>query len=143
MEATCYTIVDMDSIYKEEIIDHYKNPRNYGTLDEPDIHVEANNPLCGDKLSMDLKIKDGVVESVAFGGRGCAISQASASMLTEGIIGKPLTELAGTTRQDILDNLGIEVSYARMKCALLSLGLLRLALAEAGVSISEHLEDER
>src|SRR5437867_11681063 len=133
----------MDSIYKEEIIDHYKNPRNFGTLDDPDIHVEANNPLCGDRLSMDLKIKDGVVEGVAFSGRGCAISQASASMLTEDIIGKPLTELARTTHQDILDNLGIEVSYARMKCALLSLGLLRLALAEAGVSISEHLDDER
>ena len=90
----------MDSMYKEEIIDHYKNPRNYGTLDDPDIHVDANNPLCGDRLSMDLKIRDGIVESVAFSGRGCAISQASASMLTENVIGKPLTELAGTTRQD-------------------------------------------
>lgn len=130
-------------MYKEEIIDHYKNPRNYGTLDDSDVHVDANNPLCGDRLSMDLKIKGGVVESVAFSGRGCAISQASASMLTEDMIGKPLAELAKTTRQDVLDNLGIEVSYARMKCALLSLGLLRLALAEAGVSISESLEDEQ
>jgi nitrogen fixation NifU-like protein len=133
----------MDSMYKEEIIDHYKNPRNYGKLDDPDIHVDATNPLCGDRLSMDLKVKDGVVESVAFSGRGCAISQASASMLTESIIGKPLTELAGTTRQDILDYLGIEVSYARMKCALLSLGMLRLALAEAGVSISASLDEEQ
>ncbi len=132
----------MDSIYKEEIIDHYKNPRNYGQLDNPDIHVEANNPLCGDKLSMDLIIKDGVVQDVLFSGRGCAISQASASMLTEEIIGKPLEDLANTTRQDILDNLGIEVSYARMKCALLSLGLLRLALAEAGISVADHLEEE-
>ena len=132
----------MDSLYAEEILDHYKHPRNFGRLEHPDIHVEANNPLCGDRLSMDLDVKDGVIEDVRFQGRGCAISQASASMLTEDLIGKPLTELAGLTRQDILDNLGIEVSYARMKCALLSLGLLRLALAEAGISISEHLEDE-
>src|SRR5437868_12097228 len=132
----------MDSIYKEEILDHYKNPRNYGTLEDPDIHVEANNPLCGDRLSMDLKVKDGVVQDVAFSGRGCAISQASASMLTEEMVGKPLEELASTTRQDILDNLGIEISYGRIKCALLSLGLLRLALEEAGVSISEHLEEQ-
>jgi nitrogen fixation NifU-like protein len=91
---------------------------------------------------MDLTIKDGVVQDVAFTGRGCAISQASASMLTEEMIGKPLSDLAKTTRQDILDNLGIEVSYARLKCALLSLGLLRLALAKAGVSIAEGLEEE-
>jgi nitrogen fixation NifU-like protein len=132
----------MDSIYKEQILDHYKNPRNYGRLDDPDIHVEANNPLCGDRLFMDLKVKDGVVQEVAFSGRGCAISQASASLLTEEMAGRRLDDLAGTTRQDVLDNLGIEVSYARMKCALLSLGLLRLALAEAGVSIAAGLEEE-
>jgi nitrogen fixation NifU-like protein len=91
---------------------------------------------------MDLKVKDGVVEDVAFSGQGCAISQASASMLTEEILGKRVEDLAGTTREDILDMLGVEVSYARMKCATLSLGLLRLALAEAGVSLAEHLEDE-
>jgi nitrogen fixation protein NifU and related proteins len=132
----------MDFVYKEEILDHYKNPRNFGELADADIRVDANNPLCGDKLHMDLKIKDGVVQDVAFTGRGCAISQASASMLTEEMVGKPLEELAGMTRQDVLDNLGIEVSYARMKCATLSLGLLRLALAEAGISIAAHLEDE-
>ncbi|MFL5734412.1 MAG: Fe-S cluster assembly sulfur transfer protein SufU [Chloroflexia bacterium] len=132
----------MDSVYKEEILDHYKNPRNFGTLEDADIRVDANNPLCGDRLHMDLKVKDGVVQDVAFTGRGCAISQASASMLTEDLVGKPLEELAGLTRQDILDNLGIEVSYARMKCALLSLGLLRLALVEAGISVAAHLEDE-
>jgi nitrogen fixation NifU-like protein len=132
----------MDSLYAEDILDHYKHPRNFGQLEHPDIHVEANNPLCGDRLAMDLKVKDGVVEDVAFSGQGCAISQASASMLTEEIVGKPLEELAGTTRDDVLDMLGVEVSYARMKCATLSLGLLRLALAEAGVSISDHLEDD-
>jgi nitrogen fixation NifU-like protein len=132
----------MDSVYREEILDHYKNPRNFGQLAEPDVHVEANNPLCGDRLAMDLIVKDGIVQDVAFTGRGCAISQASASMLTEEMVGKRLDELAKTTRQDLLDNLGIEVSYARLKCALLSLGMLRLALAQAGVSIAEGIEEE-
>jgi nitrogen fixation NifU-like protein len=132
----------MDPLYAEEILDHYKHPHNYGQLEHPDVHVEANNPLCGDRLSMDLAVKDGKVEDVRFSGRGCAISQAAASMLTDRMVGEPLEDLAGTTRDDILDMLGVEVSYARMKCATLSLGLLRLALAEAGVSISEHLEDE-
>lgn len=131
----------MDSVYREEIIEHYKHPRNFGTLDEPDVHVEANNPLCGDRLAMDLKLRDGVVQDVRFTGRGCAISQASASMLTEQMVGARLEDLARTTREDILDNLGIEVSYARMKCATLSLGLLRLALVEAGISLSDYLDD--
>ena len=129
----------MDSLYAEDILDHYKHPRNFGQLDHPDIHVEASNPLCGDRLAMDLRVKDGVVEDVAFSGQGCAISQASASMLTEEIVGRRVEDLADTTREDILDMLGVEVSYARMKCATLSLGLLRLALAEAGISIAEHL----
>jgi nitrogen fixation NifU-like protein len=132
----------MDSVYREEIIEHYKHPRNFGTLDSPDIHVEANNPLCGDRLSMDLLLQDGVVQDVRFTGRGCAISQASASMLTEQMVGARLEDLAKTTREDILDNLGIEVSYARMKCATLSLGLLRLALAEAGISLSDYLKED-
>ena len=131
----------MDSLYAEEILDHYKHPHNFGQIENPDIHIEANNPLCGDRLSMDVHVKDGVVEDVRFSGRGCAISQAAASMLTDRMIGEKLDDLASTTRDDILDMLGVEVSYARMKCATLSLGLLRQALAEAGVSLSEHLED--
>ncbi|MDQ3927648.1 MAG: SUF system NifU family Fe-S cluster assembly protein [Chloroflexota bacterium] len=132
----------MDSVYRDEIIEHYKHPRNFGSLDDPDVHVEANNPLCGDRLSMDLKVRDGVVQDVRFTGRGCAISQASASMLTEQMVGAHLEDLAKTTRDDILDNLGIEVSYARMKCATLSLGLLRLALVEAGVSLSDYPNED-
>jgi nitrogen fixation NifU-like protein len=132
----------MDSLYAQEILDHYKHPRNFGQLENPDIHVDANNPLCGDRLSMDLRVKDGVVEDVAFTGRGCAISQAAASMLTERMVGERLEDLAATTRDDILEMLGVQVSYARMKCATLSLGLLRLACAEAGISIAEHLEEE-
>ncbi len=131
----------MDSLYAEEILDHYKHPHNFGVLENPDIHIEANNPLCGDRLSMDVRVRDGVVEDVRFSGRGCAISQAAASMLTDRILGEKLEDLASTTRDDILGMLGVEVSYARIKCATLSLGLLRQALAEAGVSISEHIED--
>jgi nitrogen fixation NifU-like protein len=131
----------MDSLYAEEILDHYKHPHNFGQIENPDLHVEANNPLCGDRLAMDLRLKDGVVEDVRFSGRGCAISQAAASMLTDRMLGEPLADLATTTREDILDMLGVEVSYARIKCATLSLGLLRQALAEAGVPFSEHLED--
>ena len=83
---------------------------------------------------MDLHVKDGVVEDVRFSGRGCAISQAAASMLTDRMVGESLDDLASTTREDILEMLGVEISYARIKCATLSLGLLRQALAEAGVS---------
>lgn len=120
---------------RDAIIEHYKHPHNYGHLDHPTIHVEADNPLCGDKLAMDLLVRDGVVEDVRFTGRGCAISQAAASMLTDEMLGARLDDLAGMARQDILGMLGIEISYARMKCATLSLGLLRLALAEAGVQV--------
>src|ERR687885_646746 len=132
----------MDDLYRDEILEHYRHPHNFGTLEAPDVVHEGANPLCGDRITLMLGISDGVIRDVAFTGRGCAISQASASMLTDEMVGKPLEELATMTRQDILDNLGIEVSYARMKCALLSLGLLRLALAEAGGSIPAHLGDE-
>lgn len=128
----------MDPTNRDEIIEHYKHPRNYGHLDSPTIHVEASNPLCGDKLQMDLLLHDGVVQDVRFSGKGCAISQASASMLTEDMLGARLDDLARTSQQDILDNLGIEVSYARMRCALLSLGLLRQALAQVGVAASDE-----
>jgi len=132
----------MDSLYAEEILDHYKHPHNFGELEDADLEFEDNNPLCGDKLAMGLHVKDGVVEDVRFSGRGCAISQAAASMLTDRMVGERLDDLASTTREDILEMLGVEISYARIKCAALSLGLLRQALAEAGVSLSEHLEDE-
>ena len=132
----------MDDLYREQILEHYKNPHHFGEIKDADITQEGDNPLCGDVITLYLKLDDGRVGDVRFRGRGCAISQASASMLTEEILGKKVDDLAGTTRDDILDMLGVEVSYARIKCATLSLGLLRLALAEAGISIAEHLEDE-
>jgi len=119
----------MDDLYRDEILEHYRNPHNFGTLNEPSAVHEGANPLCGDRITLMLGINDeGTVEDVAFTGRGCAISQASASMLTDEIKGKPLAEIARLGRQEVLDNLGIEISPARLKCALLSLDTLRNAL---------------
>jgi len=119
----------MDDLYRDEILEHYRNPHNFGTLNEPSAVHEGANPLCGDRITLMLGINDeGTVEAVAFTGRGCAISQASASMLTDEIKGKPLAEIARLGRQDVLDSLGIEISPARLKCALLSLDTLRHAL---------------
>jgi nitrogen fixation protein NifU and related proteins len=121
----------MDDLYRDEILEHYRSPHNFGTLEQPDAVHEGANPLCGDRITLMLGIDDeGRIGEVAFTGRGCAISQASASMLTDEIKGKPLSEIARLGRQDVLDTLGIEISPARLKCALLSLETLRLALAE-------------
>lgn len=121
----------MDDLYRDEILEHYRNPHNFGTLDQPTTVTEGANPLCGDRITLMLTIDDaGNVQEVAFTGRGCAISQASASMLTDEIKGKPLTEIAQMGKQDVLDNLNIEISPARMKCAMLSLDTLRSAVGD-------------
>ena len=118
----------MDDLYRDEILEHYRNPHNFGILENPSTAKEGANPLCGDRITLMLGINDeGQVQEVAFTGRGCAISQASASMLTDEIKGKSLEEIAHMGRQDVLDNLGIEISPARMKCAMLSLETLREA----------------
>ncbi|HEY7994621.1 MAG TPA: SUF system NifU family Fe-S cluster assembly protein [Candidatus Eremiobacteraceae bacterium] len=119
----------MDALYRDFILDHYRNPRNAGTLEQPDASFEDLNPLCGDKIRMDLRIRDGVVEDVKFKGRGCAISQASASLLTESIKGKRIAEIDAIGKEDVLENLGISISAARLKCALLGLKVLKQALA--------------
>ncbi|MDP8904668.1 MAG: SUF system NifU family Fe-S cluster assembly protein [Chloroflexota bacterium] len=121
----------MDDLYRDEILEHYRNPHNFGMLEAPTAVHEGANPLCGDRITLMLGITDeGTIEQVAFTGRGCAISQASASMLTDEIKGRPLAEVARLGRENILDNLGIEISPARLKCALLSLETLRQALAD-------------
>ena len=116
-------------LYQDLIMDHYRNPRNAGTLDQPDASFEDLNPLCGDKIRMDLRIRDGVVEDVKFKGRGCAISQASTSLLTETIKGKRIAEIDCIGKDEVLENLGIAISPARLKCALLGLKVLKQALA--------------
>jgi len=116
----------MEDMYRENILDHYQNPRNFGTLDNPDISYEDDNPLCGDVIRLDLKLDDhNRVVEVAFSGEGCAISQASASMLTEEILGKTLEEVKQMGKDDVLDLLGIQLGPVRIKCALLALKVLK------------------
>ena len=114
----------MDDIYRQYILDHYREPHNHGHLDQPDIHAADTNPLCGDRIELDLRVQDDHVTEVAFSGRGCAISQATASMLTERIEGASLEELRAITPQDVLEMLGVQIGPARQRCALLSLRVL-------------------
>ncbi len=119
--------------YRDYIMDHNRNPRNYGTLEHPDAHAEDSNPLCGDQLAIDLQIEDDRVKEVRFKGRGCVISQASASMLSEMIEGHTIDEVIQLGKDNVLDALGISISPARMKCAFLSLRVLHTSLAIAGL----------
>ena len=115
----------MEDLYRENILDHYKHPRNRGTLDQPDITYEDANPLCGDLIRMDLKVRDGRIDQVSFSGTGCSISQAAASMLCEEIEGKTLEEAKKISRDDMLEMLGIELGPVRLKCGLLALKTLK------------------
>ena len=133
----------MDDLYRDLILDHYRNPRNQGSLEPHDFSYEDENPLCGDKIRIDVRLDDQQrVSEVAFTGRGCAISQASASLLTEHIKGKSLAELKALTKEDLLELLGIDLGPVRLKCALLSLKVLKAgAYGLEGVT-SESLLDE-
>jgi nitrogen fixation NifU-like protein len=118
----------MDDFYKEYILDHYRNPRNFGHLENPTAKAEDLNPLCGDKIAMELLVgPDGKIADVRFTGKGCAISQASASMLTESIKGKTLEEVAHLSHDVVLENVGIGISPTRMKCAMLGLKVAKSA----------------
>jgi nitrogen fixation NifU-like protein len=118
----------MDDFYKEYILDHYRNPRNFGHLDHPTAKAEDLNPLCGDKIAMELSVgADGKIDDVRFSGKGCAISQASASMLTESLKGKTLEEVAQLSHDVVLENVGIGISPTRMKCAMLGLKVAKSA----------------
>ncbi|MGH7659702.1 MAG: Fe-S cluster assembly sulfur transfer protein SufU [Vulcanimicrobiaceae bacterium] len=118
----------MDDFYKDYILDHYRQPRNFGELPDATTTAEDLNPLCGDRIRFQLKVNDaGVVEDAHFTGRGCAISQASASMLTETLKGMRLEDVAKLDKQVVLDNVGIGISAARMKCATLGLKVAKSA----------------
>jgi nitrogen fixation protein NifU and related proteins len=127
----------MDDLYRDYILEHYRRPHNFGVIEDATASFEGSNPLCGDRITMMLGIRDGVVERVAFTGRGCAISQASASLLTDEIKGKPVTEVAAFRADDLLDLLGIEISPARLKCAMLSHETLQSALGEVEAAPAE------
>ncbi|HNY19166.1 MAG TPA: SUF system NifU family Fe-S cluster assembly protein [Flexilinea sp.] len=124
----------MDDLYRENILDHYKNPIYKGTLEPADLSFEDENPLCGDHLRIDLRVDEkGNVTDARFSGHGCAISQASADLLLESIIGKNIEDLKKLTKEDILDLLGIEeLGPVRLKCALLSLKVLKGSLYGIG-----------
>jgi nitrogen fixation NifU-like protein len=116
----------MESLYREEILEHYKRPRNWGHLDPYDLTFEDTNPLCGDELRVEIKVDaDNRIEDLRFSGQGCAISQASASMTSDEIKGMTIDELLKLDRQYVLDLLGITISATRMKCALLTLKVLK------------------
>jgi nitrogen fixation protein NifU and related proteins len=124
---------EFDQLYREVILDHYKNPRGHGVLDAPDALAEGQNPLCGDEVAISVKFgADGdTIESVGFEGRGCAISQAATSMLTELVQGRSATEVAALPKEELLDEIGIPLTPVRLKCALLGLGVLKVALHRA------------
>jgi nitrogen fixation NifU-like protein len=129
----------MDDLYREVILDHYRNPRNKGELEHPTHTFQDDNPLCGDHIRIDLLVDDkDIIEQVRFSGEGCAISQASASMLTEMLVGKSVEEAKKLGKQDILDALGIQLGPVRLKCALLSLKVLKGAV----YGLPTDLEDD-
>ena len=120
-----------DDIYREIILDHYRNPRNKGKLPDADVSIHDSNPLCGDEIDIHLKVDGDKIRDVKFEGRGCAISQASASMLTEMVMGKPLTSIKDLSKNDILENIGLtSLGPARIKCVLLSLKVLKLGMVK-------------
>jgi nitrogen fixation protein NifU and related proteins len=120
-----------EDIYREIILDHYRNPRNKGRISDADVSFHDSNPLCGDEIDIHLKVEDNIVKDIKFEGRGCAISQASASMLTEMVMNKPLTSIKELNKNDILENIGLlNLGPARIKCALLSLKVLKMGMVE-------------
>ncbi|MBI5653853.1 MAG: SUF system NifU family Fe-S cluster assembly protein [Chloroflexi bacterium] len=130
----------MDDLYRELILDHYQHPHNHGEIPGADISYEDSNPLCGDKIRFDIKVKNGVIEDVKFNGKGCAISQASASMLTDELIGKSLEEVKKLDKQFVFDLLGIPLGPTRVKCALLPLKVVKAGAY--GITTWPDEEDE-
>jgi nitrogen fixation NifU-like protein len=133
----------MDDLYREVIIDRYKNPSYRGKLIPNDITFQDDNPLCGDHVEIDIRVdNDGKVSEAVFDGHGCAISQASADLLVESIIGKSLEEVKRINKQDVLDMLGIELGPVRLKCALLALKVLKDVVYGLGEASDDLVEEE-
>jgi nitrogen fixation NifU-like protein len=117
-----------DELYREVILDHYKNPRGHGVIELADAEAEGMNPLCGDEVAISLSFDGDRIDDVRFQGRGCAISQAATSMLMEMVKGRTATEVAEMSREELLEEVGIPLTPIRLKCALLGLGVLKVAL---------------
>jgi len=126
-------VSELEQMYREVILDHYKNPRGHGALEDADAHAEGQNPLCGDEVSIYVRFAaDGeTIEDVGFEGRGCAISQAATSMLTEIVKGRKAEEVATLPKDELLEEIGIPLTPIRLKCAILGLGVLKVALHRA------------
>ena len=124
---------DLDQLYREVILDHYKNPRGHGVLEDADATAEGQNPLCGDEVTISVRFgPDGeTIDEVGFEGRGCAISQAATSMLTEMVKGRKASEVAVLPKDELLQEIGIPLTPIRLKCAILGLGVLKVALHRA------------
>ncbi len=123
---------EFEQLYRELILDHYKNPRNHGLLDHADAVAEGQNPLCGDEVSVSVRLGEGdVIEEVGFEGRGCAISQAATSMLTDLVRGRTAQAVATMPKEELLEEIGIPLTPVRLKCAILGLGVLKVALHKA------------
>ncbi|CUT00160.1 Fe-S cluster assembly sulfur transfer protein SufU [Candidatus Chrysopegis kryptomonas] len=118
----------MDELQMEILLDHYQNPRNFGHLENPDIVHEEGNPSCGDQIRIEIKLEDNKISDIKFTGKGCTISQASASILTEIVKGKTLEEVKNFSKDDMLNALGIPISPIRLKCALLALKVLKAGI---------------
>jgi nitrogen fixation NifU-like protein len=117
-----------DELYREVILDHYKNPRGHGVIEPADAEAEGMNPLCGDEVAISVSFDGDRIDDVRFQGRGCAISQAATSMLMEMVKGRTATEVAEMSREELLEEVGIPLTPIRLKCALLGLGVLKVAL---------------
>jgi nitrogen fixation NifU-like protein len=124
---------EFDQLYREVILDHYKNPRGHGVIEDADAHAEGENPLCGDEVTISVRFaEDGeTIDEIGFEGRGCAISQAATSMLTEMVKGRKASEVAVLPKEELLDEIGIPLTPIRLKCAILGLGVLKVALHRA------------
>ena len=124
---------ELEQMYREVILDHYKNPRGHGALDPHDAHAEGQNPLCGDEVTIFVRFAgDGeTIDEIGFEGRGCAISQAATSMLTELVKGRTANEVAALPKEELLEEIGIPLTPIRLKCAILGLGVLKVALHKA------------
>src|SRR5947208_6079252 len=124
---------EMEQMYREVILDHYKSPRGHGLIEDADAQAEGQNPLCGDEVTISVKLgADGeTIESIGFEGRGCAISQAATSMLTELVQGRKASEVAALPKEELLEEIGIPLTPIRLKCAILGLGVLKVALHKA------------
>jgi nitrogen fixation NifU-like protein len=126
-------VSDLEQMYREVILDHYKNPHGHGLIENADAHAEGMNPLCGDEVTMSVKFaEDGeTIEQVGFEGRGCAISQAATSMLTDLVKGRTAADIAALPKEALLEEIGIPLTPVRIKCAILGLGVLKVALHRA------------